>query len=118
MRQTLTVLVASLAAVSAYSLPQVPRRRAVLLAAGATVASSLPSQAADTNPFAPPKREGLQARWLEQLRVVLQDEADATQYGGELAPGGPPAGVPGLQLVPIAQMRATLMKMEPSFQHH
>ena len=55
---------------------------------------------------------GLQARWLEQLRIVLQDQADAVQYGGELAPGGPPAAVPALALVPIVQLQATVKQCE------
>jgi len=52
----------------------------------------------------------LQARWLEKVRILLQDEADATQYGGELAPGGPPVGLPYLSLVPIVQMQTTLVR--------
>lgn len=58
-------------------------------------------------------RGGLQAKWLEQLRIVLQDQADDLQYGGELAPGGPPSAIPSLLLVPIVQMDATLAKLEP-----
>lgn len=34
-------------------------------------------------------------------------------YGGELAPGGPPSVVPGLQLIPIVQMQGVLQKMLP-----
>mmetsp|Transcript_36620 Transcript_36620/g.91179 ORF Transcript_36620/g.91179 Transcript_36620/m.91179 type:complete len:168 (-) Transcript_36620:172-675(-) len=34
-------------------------------------------------------------------------------YGGELAPGGPPSAVPGLQLIPIVQMQGVLQKMLP-----
>ena len=52
----------------------------------------------------------LQARFLEKVRILLQDEADATQYGGELAPGGPPVGLPYLSLVPIVQMMNTLVR--------
>ena len=52
----------------------------------------------------------LQARFLEKLRILLQDEADATQYGGELAPGGPPVGLPYLSLVPIVQMQSVLVR--------
>ena len=49
---------------------------------------------ADGFVLAPPSRDGLQAKWLEKLRIVLQDEADALQYFGELAPGGPPSRTP------------------------
>ena len=55
---------------------------------------------------------GLQAKWLEQLRIVLQDQADNVQYGGELAPGGPPAAVPALALVPIVQLQAAVKAVE------
>jgi len=62
------------------------------------------------SPFDEPsaQRQGLQSRWLESIRIVLQDEADATQYGGELAPGGPPPAIPSLLLIPIVRMQATL----------
>jgi hypothetical protein len=92
-------------------------RRAVILGASAVTALTLSSagHAADSRGFvlAPPERGGLQARWLEQLRVMLQDEADATMYGGELAPGGPPAAPTLLLLVPIVQLEATLKSIQP-----
>lgn len=95
------------------------RRRTLLAACSLSVGSLLAPPcaaiAAERSAFvlAPPPRLGLQAKWLESLRVLLQDEADATQYGGELAPGGPPSAVPALLLVPIVQMRATLNKVAP-----
>lgn len=46
--------------------------------------------------------------------MILQDEADATQYGGELAPGGPPSALPYLSLVPIVQMQAQLQRSRTS----
>jgi hypothetical protein len=56
-----------------------------------------------------------QAKWLEQVRIFLQDEADAVQYGGQegLAPGGPPPAVPALRLLPIVQMQQTLRTLPP-----
>ena len=92
-------------------------RRAVLsCVSAAALAPPLAASADASNPFklSLPERDGLKAKWLEQLRVVLQDEADNLQYGGELAPGGPPSAVPALLLVPIVQMEATLAKLEPS----
>jgi hypothetical protein len=81
--------------------------RRVLLGAP-FLAASLPSagRAADSRGFvlAPVERGGLQSRWLEQLRVVLQDSADAAMYGGELAPGGPPTAPALLLLVPLVQV--------------
>ena len=70
-------------------------RRAVLAGSAMVPAAAM---ADASNPFAPPPppRVGLQTKWLEQLRIVLQDEADNVQYGGELAPGGPPPAVPAL----------------------
>lgn len=92
-------------------------RRAVIIGASAVSAFTISSagHAADSRGFvlAPPERGGLQARWLEQLRVALQDEADATMYGGELAPGGPPAAPALLLLVPIVQLEATLESIQP-----
>ena len=66
------------------------------------------------NPFAPPDRNGLKSRPLEQLRILLQDEADAIQFGGTegLAPGGAPPAT-GLSLIPIIQMRQKLKAIEP-----
>ena len=90
---------------------QLSRRVATAAIAAAPFACS----AAD-NPLlflAPPERGGLKAKWLEQLRIILQDEADNISYGGELAPGGPPSAIPALQLIPIVQMEATLAKLEP-----
>ena len=66
------------------------------------------SCASDSNPYPDPTPR--QARFLEKLRILLQDEADATQYGGELAPGGPPVGLPYLSLVPIVQMQSVLVR--------
>ena len=57
---------------------------------------------------------GRDARRLEQIRILLQDEADNVKYGGELAPGGPPPLYgSGLRLLPIVQMQATLRKIAP-----
>lgn len=58
-------------------------------------------------------RTGLKAKWLEKIRIFLQDEADAISYDGELAPGGPPPANPGLMLLPVVQMQATLKKLKP-----
>ena len=69
---------------------------------------SLRSCASDSSPY--PNPNPSQARFLEKLRILLQDEADATQYGGELAPGGPPVGLPYLSLVPIVQMQSVLVR--------
>ena len=93
-------------------------RRAVVTcgASSCAAAALLPTPAIATNAFAPPpERKGLQSRWLESVRIFLQDEADAVQYGGQeaLAPGGPPAANPGLRLIPIVQMQATLRKAAP-----
>jgi len=60
-----------------------------------------------------PERSGLQNKFFENVRILLQDSSDALQYGGELAPGGPPSVVPGLQLIPIMQMQATLKQQLP-----
>jgi hypothetical protein len=51
---------------------------------------------------------------LEQLRILLQDEADAIQYGGSegLAPGGAPPAT-GILLIPILQMRQRLAALGP-----
>lgn len=98
--------------------PDVLRSRRELITgllplSGALLLAS-PVSAADNRGFvlAPPepRDNGLQAKWLEKLRIYLQDEADAVQYGGELAPGGPPSSTPLLLLVPILQMQKTLSK--------
>ena len=47
------------------------------------------------------------------MRIMLQDEADATMYGGELAPGGPPTSSALLLLVPVVQLEATLRSIQP-----
>ena len=128
-----------------YSRRHYSRRHALRAAAGAgsvIFGSSAAAQAADGGfILAPPERGGLQAKWLEKVRVLLQDEADAIQYGGELAPGGPPSPIPALLLIvpparpnpgpnsrsrtamltpphrpraqPIVQMQATLKKIAP-----
>ena len=91
-------------------------RRAVLLSGGSCCAFGLPLAASADNPFAlaAPTRDGLQAKWLESVRIFLQDSDDDLKYGGELAPGGPPNAVPALQLIPIVQMQKTLQKLAPS----
>lgn len=43
---------------------------------------------------------------------MLQDSSDALKYDGELAPGGPPSLIPGLQLIPIVQMQAVLQQQQ------
>lgn len=85
-----------------------------MLSAAATLAATARAASA-SNGFvlAPPERLGLQSKWLESVRVLLQDEADAVQYGGELAPGGPPPAVPALLLIPVVQIQATLRSMKP-----
>lgn len=90
-------------------------RRAVVLGATAAVSAPFRTSAATwENPFAPADRSGLKAKPLEQLRILLQDEADAIQYGGNegLAPGGAPPAT-GILLIPILQMRQKLASIEP-----
>jgi hypothetical protein len=90
-------------------------RRAALLAATAALHGAPPAVAATwENPFKPPDRTGLKSRPLEQLRILLQDEADAIQYGGSegLAPGGAPPAT-GILLIPILQMRQRLAALGP-----
>ena len=86
--------------------------RGALASGGAAFASR--SAGAAGLPWEAPQRDvtanPLQARFLEKVRILLQDEADATQYGGELAPGGPPVGLPYLSLVPIVQMQNVLVR--------
>jgi hypothetical protein len=110
------LLLSSLSVAAGLHTP-LPSRRAVLLGASAASSLGLPQsgRAADSRGFvlAAPERGGLQARWLEQLRVTLQDEADATMYGGELAPGGPPASSALLLLVPIVHIESTLASIKP-----
>lgn len=77
---------------------------------GAILPDKSPAQASNPWSFALPERKGLTARWLEEARVLLQDQADAVQYGGELAPGGPPPQVPALSLVPILQIQVELQR--------
>jgi len=91
-------------------------RRAVFdsLAAGVAFQAASAHAASWENPFAAADRSGLKSRPLETLRILLQDEADAVQYGGSegLAPGGaPPAS--GITLIPIVQMFQTLKKWQP-----
>ena len=92
-------------------------RRAVLcgLAGGCGAAlSPAAARAVDLSFLAEPSRDnGLQNKWLEKLRIVLQDSADDISYGGELAPGGPPSAKPELLLAAIVQMEATLKKLAP-----
>ena len=83
-------------------------RGALVNGLGGLLASQASSSSAAGLPW---DRQGpLQAKWLEQVRIFLQDEADNVQYDGELAPGGVPAGPPFLSLVPIVQMQRTLEK--------
>ena len=96
-----------------------PSRRDMLsgmLPLTATLLLPSAAHASDNRGFvlAQPDRDtGLQAKWLEKLRIILQDEADATQYGGELAPGSPPSSTPLLLLVPIVQIQRTLNGVAP-----
>jgi hypothetical protein len=98
---------------------EVVGRRAMLLraTAAATGSGSAAAVSAATweNPFAPADRSGLKNRPLETLRIMLQDEADAIQYGGQegLAPGGAPPAT-GLTLIPILRMRERLKALQPS----
>ena len=90
--------------------PFLRTRKELLRGALASGAAAFASRSADAAglPWDKPERDvvanPLQARFLEKVRILLQDEADATQYGGELAPGGPPVGLPYLSLVPIVQV--------------
>lgn len=96
---------------------ELDRRTFLLVSVAAAAQCNSPSPASAStweNPFAPADRAGLKSKPLETLRILLQDEADAIQYGGNegLAPGGaPPAS--GLLLIPIVQMRQTLAGFEP-----
>jgi hypothetical protein len=106
--------------------PSLSRRamlRATIGSGGLLVAAGAPSSAlaadstwAQSVGLLPKDREGLQAKWLEKVRILLQDEADAIQYGGQegLAPGGPPSTVPALLLIPVVQMQAVLRELQPS----
>ena len=93
--------------------PFLRTRKELLRGALASGAAAFASRSADAAAL-PWERDvaanPLQARFLEKLRILLQDEADATQYGGELAPGGPPVGLPYLSLVPIVQMQSVLVR--------
>ena len=93
------------------------RRRAMLLAPLTPLATCALSVSADDSArgfvLAQPERNPLQSRWLEQLRILMQDQADAALYGGELAPGGPPAAANELLLAPVLQLFRTLRKCEP-----
>lgn len=112
----LCVLVAATDAMRTGS-PRVSGRRSVVAGAAAALALSSRRAGAASNGFvlAPPERGGLQSKWLENVRILLQDEADAVQYGGAeaLAPGGPPPAVPALLLIPLVQVQATLRSFKP-----
>ena len=100
--------------------PFLRTRKELLRGALASGAAAFASRSADAAglPWDKPERDvvanPLQARFLEKVRILLQDEADATQYGGELAPGGPPVGLPYLSLVPIVQMQSVLVRSRDS----
>lgn len=109
-------------AFSPQQLENLPRRQVLRAACAfvstfgaASAATAADSSWAQSVGLAPPERTGLQAKWLEKVRILLQDEADAIQYGGQegLAPGGPPSSVPALQLIPIVQMQAALKELQP-----
>jgi len=89
-------------------------RRALLFGAASIPTSA--SAATFENPWGS-DRTGLKNKALEKLRVALQDEADAVQYGGNegLAPGGAPPAT-GVALIPILQMRQTLKTLSPSLE--
>lgn len=106
-----SVLLLALAAVESARV-QLTRRALVAAAPAICLGAGASSCRAEVDPRFTP-RQGLQGKWLEQLRIVLQDQADDLQYGGELAPGGPPSAIPSLQLAQIVQMDATLAKLEP-----
>ena len=90
-------------------------RRMALLAALLTSSAAPVSAASWENPFAPADRSGLKNKPLEQLRILLQDEADAIQYAGKegLAPGGAPPAT-GLLLIPVLQLRQRLKALAPA----
>ena len=93
-------------------------RRATLLGGSSAALCHRPQFAAAAtweNPFAQPDRSGLKSKPLEQLRILLQDEADAIQYGGSegLAPGGAPPAT-GLLLIPVIQLRETVRALKPT----
>eukprot|EP00964_Phaeocystis_antarctica_P120225 scaffold83974_cov45-Phaeocystis_antarctica.AAC.4 len=100
--------------------PFLRTRKELLRGALASGAAAFASRSADAAglPWDKPERDvvanPLQNRFLEKVRILLQDEADATQYGGELAPGGPPVGLPYLSLVPIVQMQSVLVRSRDS----
>ena len=109
----LSMLFVGLSACGLADRPFLRTRKELLRGALASGAAAFASRSADAAAL-PWERDvaanPLQARLLEKLRILLQDEADATQYGGELAPGGPPVGLPYLSLVPIVQMQSVLVR--------
>ena len=109
----LSMLFVGLSACGLADRPFLRTRKELLRGALASGAAAFASRSADAAAL-PWERDvaanPLQARFLEKLRILLQDEADATQYGGELAPGGPPVGLPYLSLVPIVQMQSVLVR--------
>ena len=111
------MLAVAAASQSALAPASAPSRRAVLRGAAGLLA--LPSAAFAADPalvglVPPPPRTGLTGKWLENLRIVLQDSADDVKYGGELAPGGPPTSTPAQLLLPIVQMEVALKSLAPS----
>jgi len=111
------MLAVAAASQSALAPASAPSRRAVLRGAAGLLA--VPSAAFAADPalvglVPPPPRTGLTGKWLENLRIVLQDSADDVKYGGELAPGGPPTSTPAQLLLPIVQMEVALKSLAPS----
>jgi len=114
----LAALLASFAGATSFA----SRRQLLFRAAAGSALASAPAASLAAESWqqraglAPPDREPLQAKWLERVRILLQDEADAVQYGGKegLAPGGPPAAVPALLLIPVVRMQKTLRSLEPA----
>ena len=111
------MLAVATASQSALAPASAPSRRAVLRGAAGLLA--VPSAAFAADPalvglVPPPPRTGLTGKWLENLRIVLQDSADDVKYGGELAPGGPPTSTPAQLLLPIVQMEVALKSLAPS----
>ena len=97
-----TLLAMGLATALAVRVPAAGSRRSVLKHCAGGLLLLAPLQKLPAAHAA--ERTGLQSRWLEKVRIVLQDEADAVMYGGELAPGGPPPAFPVLMLIPIVNL--------------
>ena len=71
-------------------------RRAFCAGLGAATCTVFAPAARAADPFtlAPPKRSPLEAKWLENIRILLQDQADSVSYGGEVISPPPTVVLP------------------------